>query len=65
MVSSDSLQIIKRQADDVLKDELTSFAKIISIHRGDEWSTDYVTILEDQYGANHDIIAYNSTLTTI
>ena len=53
----------QHQADNVLKDELTSFAKIISIHRGDEWSTDYVTILEDQYGANHDIIAYNSTLS--
>ena len=53
----------QHQADKVLKPELAGFAKIISIHRGDEWSTDYVTILEDQYGANHDIIAYNSTLT--
>ena len=42
---------------------MSGFAKIISIHRGDEWSTDYVTILENQYGANHDTIAYNSTLT--
>ena len=53
----------KHQADNVLKDELTSFAKIISIHRGDEWSNDYVKILEAQYGAKHDIIAYNSSLT--
>ena len=53
----------QQQADKVLKPELSSFAKIISIHRGDEWSNDYVKILEAQYGANHDIIAYNSSLT--
>ena len=53
----------QHQADNVLKPELTSFANIITIHRGDEWSNDYVKILNDTYHPNHDIIEYDSTLT--
>ena len=53
-----------RQVESVITQLIpANFDNIISIHLDDAWSNDYVDALEDEYGAKHETIAYNSSLT--
>ena len=55
----------KRQTADVLKPQLDAdgIVNVISIHRNDAWSSDFVAQLQTEYGNNHKTIPYDSTAT--
>ena len=53
-----------RQVESVITQLIpANFDNIISIHLNDAWSNDYVDALEEKYGATHETIAYDSSLT--